>query len=541
MKKIFSLLAASVTLLALPKTNFGQAPNLGTAANYALFTSVGSVTNSGITYLTRVTGNVGTNSAPTITGFGNVDGVMTYTGSSLSAQCASDLLAASDSLAKVKIDSTLGLVIGGYTLRPGNYLMPGAASLNGNLTLDAKGNANAVFILVTSKAFSSTANSRITLKNGALACNVFWKLDGAVSIGTSNVMRGTIISASAITLGVGDTLEGRALTTNGAVMCDSLLAYTPIGCSSPTLTGPAFPPLGSTSCYGVFSGNGAVTNFGNTYVTGDVGTNVGLTTGYNPLFVTGTIHPKPDASTAACAKDLGTLYNYLDSLKADIQLLYPAQFGHSLVLTPHIYIMKSAVTFVDTLYLNAEGDANAVFAILINGALSTGAFAKVKLINGAQAKNVFWKVDGAVNLASNTVFMGTIVANNGAIGMHSLAVTTGGVFTTNGQLKTDTNTITNTTTCVPAGIESINGNGKQAVVVYPNPFNTLLTIMVNDMLQNDTYQVKVYNVLGKEVMSKAITEKTTTLGTSTLPSGMYFYQVLDNETLVQSGKVISTK
>ncbi len=134
--RVLNIIVASVTLLSFPKINFGQAPDLGTAANFALFTSVGAVTNSGTTYLTHVTGNVGTNSAPTITGFGNVDGVMTYTGNSLSAQCASDLLAASDSLGKVKVDSTLGLVIGGFTLHSGTYLMPGAASLNGILTLN---------------------------------------------------------------------------------------------------------------------------------------------------------------------------------------------------------------------------------------------------------------------------------------------------------------------------------------------------------------------------------------------------------------------
>jgi len=60
--------------------------------------------------------------------------------------------------------------------------------------------------------------------------------------------------------------------------------------------------------------------------------------------------------------------------------------------------MKAAVTFTDTLYLNAEGDANAVFVIQVKGAFSTSVNSKVNLINGALAQNVFWMVDGAVSI-----------------------------------------------------------------------------------------------------------------------------------------------
>ncbi|MEO8150772.1 MAG: hypothetical protein ABI723_24275, partial [Bacteroidia bacterium] len=45
-------------LLVLPKLIFAQAPNLGTAANFVLFSTNGAVSNSGIS---QVTGNVGTN------------------------------------------------------------------------------------------------------------------------------------------------------------------------------------------------------------------------------------------------------------------------------------------------------------------------------------------------------------------------------------------------------------------------------------------------------------------------------------------------
>jgi hypothetical protein len=65
------ILNAIAVALLLPMVCFSQ-PSLGMASDFALFTSVGAVTNTGITH---VTGNVGTNSGSN-TGFGNVNGVM---------------------------------------------------------------------------------------------------------------------------------------------------------------------------------------------------------------------------------------------------------------------------------------------------------------------------------------------------------------------------------------------------------------------------------------------------------------------------------
>ncbi|MFY8189582.1 MAG: FG-GAP-like repeat-containing protein, partial [Bacteroidia bacterium] len=88
----------------------------------------------------------------------------------------------------------------------------------------------------------------------------------------------------------------------------------------------------------------------------------------------------------------------------------------------------------DTLYLNAQGNANAVFIIKIFGALSTSTNANVLLINGTQSKNVFWLVNGATNIIINTVFRGTIVANNGAIEFGSNTILDGRALTTAGAL-----------------------------------------------------------------------------------------------------------
>ncbi len=426
-------------LLSFPKINFGQAPTLGTAADFVLFTTVGAVSNTGISHLT---GNVGTNSGLS-TGFGNVDGVM-HDNDGASAACAADLTLAYNQLnATVPTFFPAPLLGSGQILVPGVYSIASPAVLDLDLTLDALGDPTAVFIFQINGSFSTNANAKVKLVNGALACKVFWKVEGMVSMGPATLMRGTVIANNAaINMTTNDTLEGRALSTSGAITIDGTLAYTPIGCGSPFLTGPIAPTLASVDCYALFSSIGPVTNVGVTNVTGDVGSNNGLTTGYNPLLVVGTIHPVPDGSTALCASDLINVYNYLNALPLDIELLYPAQFGNNLVLTPHTYLMNAAATFTDTLYLNAEGNPSAVFVIQINGALSTSTYSRVILINGAQAKNVFWKVEGAVSINDYSIFNGTIICNNGAINLAIGVTLNGRALTTTGAVNTSAVTVT---------------------------------------------------------------------------------------------------
>ncbi|RYE21456.1 MAG: DUF3494 domain-containing protein, partial [Sphingobacteriales bacterium] len=430
--KILSLAITGI-LLSAPCISFAQAPALGTAASFVLFTSNGAVGNTGSSHLT---GNVGTNNGSS-TGFGNVNGTM-HNNNGATAAAAADLLTAYTQADTISADSLLAPLLGNGTILPaGVYEIAGNTVLNLALTLDAGGDANALFIFQISGTLSTNTLSEIILLNGAQACNIFWTVEGAVDMAAGTKMKGNVIANNAaISMATDTELEGRALSTTGAISVSGILAYTPVGCNSPLHTGPMAPTLGAVAGYAIFSGNGGVVNSGISVVTGEVGTNVGLTTGYDSLTVSCDIHPIPDTSTASASAALIGAATYLNGLAADIELLYPAQFGNSLVLTPHTYIMNGAVSFTDSLYLNAEGDSNAIFVIKTYGAFATSTFAVVALINGAKAENVYWYVSGALTINDYAKMAGTFIVDNGAIIVSTGAEINGRVLTTDGAVST---------------------------------------------------------------------------------------------------------
>ncbi len=440
----------SITLFLFSTLVFAQTPPpLGVATDFVLFTSVGAISNS---VFSQITGNVGTNGGGSCTGFGNVNGQM-HVGDAVSAQCAIDLGIAYTNLSGQTPGPTIGPVLGsGQVLLPNVYLLPAAASIVDTLILDGGGNVNACFVFQIGGALTTAAGTKIILTNGTQACNVFWVVVGAFDLATNASFKGTIIASGAITLAVGCSLEGRALSTVGAVSVSALTAGTPIGCGSPILNGPIAPNMQAISCFAVLAASGIVTNTGTTNVVGHIGSNTLNASGFNPLGVVGLIHPIPDIATAQGASDLTSLDSYLTGLPYDIELLYPNLFGNSQVLTPHVYIMNAAAMLTDTIFLDARGVAGAVFVIRIIGALTTNSNPQVVLVGGTQANNVFWQVDGAVTISSSGNFNGIIVAN-GAIVLNTGVILSGKALSIAGHITTQDANITSIICAYPLPIE----------------------------------------------------------------------------------------
>ena len=232
MKYTLLFLSTTVSLLIMPTINFGQAPNLGTASPFALFTAVGAFDNVGAT---SITGDAGTNSGA-FTGFppGNVNGII-HVEDAVSATAAVDVATAYGQLSALTCGTVIGVGLGnGQILTPGIYCTNAASTLNGNLTLDAQGVLNSIFIIKIDGALSTGIASSVVLINEAASCNVFWQINGALISGDNSVFIGTALVAGAITLNTGAILFGRGLSTTGAIST-SANAVTLSLCGPPTI------------------------------------------------------------------------------------------------------------------------------------------------------------------------------------------------------------------------------------------------------------------------------------------------------------------
>ena len=237
----------------------GSSPDLKTASTYGVFASanaavtlVDNSTGSG----SRVNGNVGL-----MSGSGacngcdhfSVSGVISN-GDTLAAQAQLDFQAA---YADASTRSTHACTLSAYTeiagpqgacigyvttpgsdttfntvtaptYEPGLYTSASTIELGVNKTiyLDARGNADAVFIFQAGSAITTFNGSKIILINGALAKNVWWVAGSDATLGYSSAFRGTLITngATGITVTGGSTsgaptvVEGRLLSAAAVVV-----------------------------------------------------------------------------------------------------------------------------------------------------------------------------------------------------------------------------------------------------------------------------------------------------------------------------------
>jgi hypothetical protein len=139
----------------------------------------------------------------------------------------------------------------------------------------------------------------------------------------------------------------------------------------------------------------------------------GAVTGFPPGLIAGQIQIE-NPITLQAGNDVIAAYNYFAGLPCTNPL--STNLGDGQILSPNTYCVGAATSLIGDLILDAENDPNALFIFQINGAFSMAALANIVLINGATFDQVFWQINGAVDLSENTVFRGTIVAN-GAISL----------------------------------------------------------------------------------------------------------------------------
>ncbi|MFT7156986.1 MAG: hypothetical protein ACI8Q1_002001 [Parvicella sp.] len=182
-------------------------------------------------------------------------------------------------------DSTHPQAFGsGETLTAGVYTLAGAISLAGNITLDAEGDPNAVFVIRSSGgAFAAGAGVMVNLANQAKSSNIYWVSQTASSVGAGSIFYGMLFSNSAaVAVGANSTMTGRLLTKSGAI------AFGPGTLSVPT--DPSVIDFRSVTNFVIFTGSGGIANSGASVYTGDIATNLGAITGFEDAIVNGTIY-----------------------------------------------------------------------------------------------------------------------------------------------------------------------------------------------------------------------------------------------------------
>jgi type VI secretion system secreted protein VgrG len=201
--------------------------------------------------------------------------------------------------------------------------------------------------------------------------------------------------------------------------------------------------LGTADSFAVL-GSTTVTSTGGTVLNGNLGLSPGTAiTGFPPGVVNGTTHAA-DAVALQALADAHLAYTTLQ-LQPFIQDLTGQNLG-GLTLTPGVRKFDSSAQLTGILTLDAQGNSNARFDFQIGSTLTTASSSSLRLINGAQADNVFWQVGSSATLGTGTEFDGTIIANS-SITLNTEAIMFGRALALNGAVTLDFNTIT-----VPTGI-----------------------------------------------------------------------------------------
>lgn len=218
-------------LFGVSSASAQTAPSLGSAQSFAVLGG-STVTNTGPT---TITGDLGVSPGSAVTGFppGVVAGTI-HAADAAALAAQNSAITAYNSLASqaCTLDLT-GQNLGGMTLTPGVYCFSSSAQLTGTLTLNAQGNAAAVFIFRMGSTLTTASGSLVSVINGGSACNVFWQVGSSATIGTATTFAGNILAVTSITATTGASVTGRALARNGAVTLDTN-SITPLTCPAAT-------------------------------------------------------------------------------------------------------------------------------------------------------------------------------------------------------------------------------------------------------------------------------------------------------------------
>jgi len=222
--------------------------------------------------------------------------------------------------------------------------------------------------------------------------------------------------------------------------------------------GPAPVSLGSAGDFGILAKSGISTT-GATLITGDIGispagassvTGFGLVLDASNQFATSSLvtgkayaadyaAPTPTTMTTAVS-NMEAAYTDAAGRPAGVGAFLNIGAGTvtTQTIVPGVYTWNSAVTITGDVTLS--GGANDVWIFQIAGTLDMEVNNQIILSGGAQAKNIFWQVAGAVTIKSGSRFEGIILAQT------NIAMQAGAVLHGRALAQTAVTLIANTVT-----------------------------------------------------------------------------------------------
>ena len=226
-------------------------------------------------------------------------------------------------------------------------------------------------------------------------------------------------------------------------------------------------PLGSDSGFAVLAGAGITVAGGanSSAITGNIGTSPTLSvTGLGNVTLTGVNETANSGVMLAAKSDLTSAFNAAALAPATTSYATIQNLG-GLVLFPGVYSEPSSFGIIGTLTLDADGEANPVWIFQSGSTLTTATSSAVKLVDGAQAGDVFWEVGTSATLGSSSSFAGNLLA--------SASITAGTGATVDGRLLAEVGSVTldgSDTILLPTANTGPGGGG---TVTVPDTGSTL--------------------------------------------------------------------
>ena len=139
-------------------------------------------------------------------------------------------------------------------------------------------------------------------------------------------------------------------------------------------------------------------------------------------------------STAQCLADLKSVHKTLIAVPTTSTHGNNFNFGGGEIIKAGKYALNSAIAVGGVLILDGENKPDGVFIFQALGAINVAAASEIKLINGAQACNVFWVAEGAVNVGANSIMKGVLLSHGFAVAVGAQTQLEGNMFTTAGAI-----------------------------------------------------------------------------------------------------------